>query len=410
MSAAAPPDDPRLGVYVHWPYCAAICPYCDFNVYRDRGRDRAALLAAIAADMPGWAERMAALGRLAPADSVFFGGGTPSLLTPDDVAGVLAAVEAAFGLSAGAEVSLEANPEDADPAYFAALRAAGVTRLSLGVQALEDGALTALGRAHDAAAARRAVALAAAAFPEVTLDLIYAREGQSLARWGAELGEALALGATHLSLYQLTIEPGTAFAKRVERGQLTPPTPDAAADFYGLTQELTAAAGYPAYEVSNHARSAGDGRPKAHHSQHNLLYWRSREWVGVGPGAHGRIGALGGARTATEAARRPADYIAAVAAQGWGVVREEAIAPGAQLDEAVLMGLRLAEGLDFAALQAAFGVRLDETAVAVLEGDGLLTRCGGRLVVPRAQAALTDRIALEVLNAIARPDRLANAG
>ncbi|MCG8440693.1 MAG: radical SAM family heme chaperone HemW [Caulobacterales bacterium] len=375
-----------FGLYVHWPYCAAICPYCDFNVYRDRRSHDRALLDAIAADIRAWGARTGP--RLL--HSIHFGGGTPSRLAADDVHVLIEAAAAAWTLAPNAEVTLEINPEDAGPQRFAAFRAAGVTRASLGVQALDDASLKALGRAHSAAEARRAAELAQAAFPRVSLDLIYAREGQTLAHWRSELAEALAFGVDHLSLYQLTIEEGTAFARRAARGALVPPEADAAAALYELTAQLCDAAGLPAYEVSNHAKGP------AVQSAHNLLYWRSHEWAGVGPGAHARLGALGAGRRALSAHRRPADYAAAVARAGWGVAEDEALSPTDQARELLLMGLRLAEGVDLERYRAVAGAPPDPDQLAALQDDGLLEVADARLRVTPAGRLLADRLAAEL--------------
>ena len=372
--------NPRFGVYVHWPYCTKLCPYCDFNIYRARGRDTAPLLDAIIADIEAHRAR---LGPRA-AETVFLGGGTPSLLSGAEIARILDAVDRAFGLAGDAEVTLEANPEDR--ARFADQAAAGVNRFSVGVQSLDDAALKALGRAHDAAAAIAAVETAQATGKRVSVDLIYAREGQTPAAWDSELRAALKLPAEHLSLYQLTIEPGTAFARAVARKRLAPPDNDRAADLYELTQRLCADQGAPAYEISNHARGE-DAR-----ARHNLLYWTGGDWLGVGPGAHGRI-SVEGARTATKAHDRPGEYIAAVTAHGVGWESAIALAPLEIAEEAVLMGLRLAEGLARAPVEALRGTPLDAAAIARFAGQGLLVETDGRLHLTEAGRLLGDHIA-----------------
>ena len=270
---ASPAD--VLGVYIHWPYCARICPYCDFNVVRDRGRpeQKAALTAAILADL----EAYAALTGPRRLGSIFFGGGTPSLMDPAVVARLIAAARALWTPSDDLEVSLEANPTDAEAARFSGLAQAGVNRLSLGVQSLDDGALRLLGRNHDAGAARRAIDVAAGAFARLSIDLIYALPGQDLSAWTRELVFVAGLGAEHISPYQLTIEPGAAFHRRVQRGTLVPLDAERAADFYETTQRVLQGAGFEAYEVSNHARG------EAARSRHNLIYWRGEDYVGVGP-------------------------------------------------------------------------------------------------------------------------------
>ncbi|MBL8531345.1 MAG: coproporphyrinogen III oxidase [Hyphomonadaceae bacterium] len=372
-----------FGVYVHWPYCSAICPYCDFNVYRARGRESAPLLAAIAADIEAHAARFGAR----EVQSLFIGGGTPSLLRGGEIEGLIEAAARAFPLASDCEITLEANPEDA--ALFAEHAAAGVNRFSIGLQALEESALKALGRKHDVQSALRAVEAAAATGRRVSADLIYAREGQSVGAWRAELQQALALPVEHLSLYQLTIEPRTAFARRAARGQLIAPDNDAAAELYEATQELCEAAGFPAYEISNHARSA------AARSAHNLIYWRSGDWIGVGPGAHGRI-THRGARLAFEAQRRPADYIEAMREQGVGWITETKLTGEEAGDEMLLMGLRVEEGVDLARIAALRGRAVDPNALRWLEQQGLLIQAQGRARLTRAGRVLANRIAAEL--------------
>jgi oxygen-independent coproporphyrinogen-3 oxidase len=363
------PDAAGFGVYVHWPYCARICPYCDFNVHRDRRPGEAAELArAIVSDL---AQRAAATGprRLG---SIFFGGGTPSLMPPEAVAEVIAACRRLWEAVPDLEVSLEANPTDAEAGRFAALAEAGVNRLSLGLQSLEDEALVQLGRNHDAAAGRRATEAALEVFSRVSIDLIYARPGQTPQAWAAELDAALALGAGHISPYQLTIEPGTAFERAVRRGRLVPPDDSGAADLWEVTQDRLSAAGFEAYEVSNHARTPAD------RSRHNLTYWRGGDWLGVGPGAHGRL-TLHGVRRGQVCAARPADYIAAVArGEGEGEI-EVLEAPDAAV-ERVLSGLRLAEGVPFRALSA-LGLSPGHPEVRDLSEAGLLAADPDRLRV-----------------------------
>ena len=294
------PLDPgsAVGLYVHWPYCARICPYCDFNVLRDRGRgeEQRALKDAILADL----RRHRELTGPRELVSIFLGGGTPSLMDPDWAGEMIALCQALWTPLADLEITLEANPTDAEAGRFAGFAAAGVQRLSLGVQALDDASLTLLGRNHGADEARRAAALGARVFPRLSLDLIYARPGQTPDAWRAELAETLALGAEHLSPYQLTIEAGTAFDRAVKRGTLVPPAEHLAAELFDVTQETLTAAGFTAYEVSNQARG------QAARSRHNLVYWTGADYVGVGPGAHGRL-TLDGARTATFSQARPAD-------------------------------------------------------------------------------------------------------
>ena len=374
------PPDPGTDValYVHWPYCARICPYCDFNVVRDRGRteEQAALTAAILTDME--AQRLlTGPRRLA---SIFFGGGTPSLMPPEAVAAVVERARTLFPPRGDIEITLEANPTDAEAARFEALASAGVNRLSMGVQALDDATLSFLGRNHSAGEARRAVAVAARAFPRLSIDLIYARPGQTVTDWTAELTEALELGFEHISPYQLTIEPTTAFGRAVDRGAWSPPDDDLAAELYEAKQAVLEAAGFEAYEVSNHARGV------AARSSHNLHVWRGGDYLGLGPGAHGRL-TLDGARTATVAHRRIGDYIAGVRTDApWS--EREALSAGDAAEERVLLGLRTVEGVDAALLAA---VALPE-AMEALIADGFL-----ELVAGRVRATTTGRPLLDAV-------------
>jgi oxygen-independent coproporphyrinogen-3 oxidase len=372
-----------FGVYVHWPYCAAICPYCDFNVYRQRSADSGMLIEAIAADMAAQAARF---GRR-EAVSLFFGGGTPSLLRGAELARLIDAADRAFGLARDCEITLECNPEDAP--MFAEHAAAGVNRFSIGAQAFDDAALKALGRRHDAASALNAIDAAAATGKRVSLDLIYARDGQGLEAWRAELKHALTLPVEHASLYQLTIEADTAFARRVARGQLTTPSNDEGAAFYEVTQEICDSAGFPAYEISNHARE-----PEAR-SRHNMLYWRSEDWIGVGPGAHGRI-THQGARFATEAQPRPADYINAVRERGVGWCSETSLSGEEAADEMLLMGLRIDEGVELARIEALRGRAMNAVAIEELVRNGFAGCTQGRIALSARGRVLADKIAAEL--------------
>lgn len=374
------PDSAGLGVYVHWPYCARICPYCDFNVHRDRRPGEAAELArAIVEDL---SRRAAATGprRLT---SVFLGGGTPSLMAPEAVAAVITACRTLWEAAPDLEVSLEANPTDAEAGRFAALAAAGVNRLSLGLQSLDDEALALLGRNHDAAAGRRAAEVAVAVFRRVSIDLIYARPGQSPSAWAEELDAALDLGAGHISPYQLTIEPGTAFERAVRRGRLSPPADPQAADLWDVTQARLERAGFEAYEVSNHARAPAD------RSRHNLTYWRGGDWLGVGPGAHGRL-TLDRTRRGQVCAARPADYIAAVA-RGAGEGETEVLDPRETAIERALSGLRLAEGAPFSELSP-LDLSPDHPEVRDLVARGLLAADPERLRVTADGRRLLDAV------------------
>jgi putative oxygen-independent coproporphyrinogen III oxidase len=372
----------QFAVYLHWPYCAAVCPYCAFNVYRARGADNAPLIQAIAADLA------AHRARFGPrrAVSLFLGGGTPSLLTGAEIERLISAARV-FEFDADVEITLEANPEDWP--RFADHARAGINRFSIGVQSLDDAALKKLGRFHDAQTARAAVEAAAQTGARVSLDLIYAREGQGIAEWTQELNQALALPVEHLSLYQLTIEDGTAFARAARRGRLATPDAELAATFYEATQELCEAAGFPAYEISNHARAP------AARAKHNLVYWRSGEWAGIGPGAHGRINEAG-ARLATEAQRRPADYIDAVRENGLGWLEEARLSPSEAADEIMLMGLRIDEGVDIARLEAARGRPLAPNALAWLQEQQLVLIQSGRLRLAPRGRLIADRIAAEL--------------
>ena len=379
-----------VGVYVHWPYCARICPYCDFNVVRDRGRDeaQAALLRAIVADLRAQAAQLSSR-RLA---SIFFGGGTPSLMDPAWVGEIIAAARGLFDPTDDLEVTLEANPTDAEAGRFAAFAAAGVGRLSLGVQALDDAALAFLGRNHDAAAATRAAAVAARAFPRLSIDLIYALPGQSPADWRAALTEALALGPEHVSAYQLTLEAGTAFDRAVQRGLWAPPEADDAGALFETTDDVLGAAGFEAYEVSNHARGA------AARSRHNLIYWRGGDYLGVGPGAHGRLTTPEGARWSTLTPARIADYVTRVENDGCGVAERERLSASQAALERLLMGLRTVEGVALVELAA---LELGPATIEGLARSGLLETDGRRIVATRRGRAVLDRITLELAQSAA---------
>ncbi len=370
-----------VALYVHWPYCARICPYCDFNVVRDRGRreEQAALADAILRDLEAQAE-LTGPRRLA---SVFFGGGTPSLMDPEAVAEVIARTRDLFPPEGDIEISLEANPTDAEAGRYAALADAGINRLSMGVQSFDDDALKFLGRDHSAAEARRAVQTAAAIFPRLSIDLIYARPGQTVADWTAELDAALDLGFEHVSPYQLTIEPTTAFGRAFARGTLTPPDEDLAAALYETTQDVLGAAGFEAYEVSNHARGV------AARSAHNLHVWRGGDYMGVGPGAHGRL-TLDGVRTATVAHRRIADYVAGVKqAAPWA--ERTSLDSREAAEEKALLGLRTVEGVPLSTL-AALGLAPGSPPLADLIADGFLTLNEGRVAATAAGRQVLDAV------------------
>jgi oxygen-independent coproporphyrinogen-3 oxidase len=376
---------------VHWPFCASKCPYCDFNSHvRAAGIDEARFRAAFLKELEHWA-------RLAPGRSVasvFFGGGTPSLMSPATTGAVLEAIAGLWTVEAGAEITLEANPSSVEAGRFRGYRAAGVNRVSLGVQSLDDKALRTLGRLHTAEEARAAIEVARGTFERFSFDLIYARPGQTLEAWRAELTQALALAGRHLSLYQLTIEEGTPFAELHARGRLRVPDQEVAHAFYELTRELTEAAGLPAYEISNHAAPGEECR-------HNLLYWRYGEYAGIGPGAHGRVVA-GGARQATTAERNPERWAALVETQGHGLAEMAPLGRAEEADEALLMGLRLREGIDLDRLAALTGFAPGEGAVAGLAALKLVERRpGNRLAATAAGCVVLDRIVLRLASALA---------
>ncbi|MEP9359533.1 radical SAM family heme chaperone HemW [Sphingomonas sp. KR3-1] len=367
-----------LALYVHWPFCVSKCPYCDFNSHVRESVDQAAWRSAMLADL---AHEAAALpGR--KLGSIFFGGGTPSLMPPETVAAVIAAAERHWGFEPGIEITLEANPSSVEAARFADIAAAGVNRVSLGLQALDDEALRFLGRAHGVDEGLAALATAQRAFERVSFDLIYARPEQTLAAWEAELRRALSFGTEHLSLYQLTIEPGTRFATLFEKGELAAFDPDEAADLFEATRAITAAAGLPAYEISNHARPGAESR-------HNLTYWRYGDYAGVGPGAHGRRGGV-----ATLRRKKPENWLAAIERNGHGIEREDGLAPQDRGVEALLMGLRLAEGVDLARIPDA---PLNLQTLATMAAQGLVQRAGSRLVVTDTGMPVLEAILRELV-------------
>lgn len=356
-------SDP-LALYVHWPFCVSKCPYCDFNSHVRESVDQEMWRDALLADLAHEAAMLPGR-RLG---SIFFGGGTPSLMPPATVAALLDAAERAWGFEPDIEITLEANPSSVEAARFADLAAAGVNRVSLGLQALDNETLAFLGRAHDVAEGLAALDTAQHVFERVSFDLIYARPNQGLADWHAELARALSFGTEHLSLYQLTIEPGTRFQTEALAGRLVLPDDDRAADLFELTRALTASAGMPAYEISNHARPGAESR-------HNLTYWRYQDYAGIGPGAHGRR-----AGVATQRRRKPENWIEAVSRNGHGIEQEDALAPRERAIEAMLMGLRLAEGIVLDRI-ATLGERpidelADEPAIERLAAQGLLEQDG----------------------------------
>ena len=356
---SANPDQAGFGVYIHWPFCASKCPYCDFNSHvRHGGVDQRAFLAGYLAEIR--ATRAAIADR--EVSSIFFGGGTPSLMEPATVEAILNAIADCWSLSPGIEITLEANPTSVEASRFAAYRAAGVNRVSLGVQSLIDDDLRALGRLHTAAEARCAIEIAARTFERHSFDLIYARPGQTAAAWQRELHDAIAIGTSHLSLYQLTIEEGTPFAELYKKGRLTVPASRSAQEMFRLTRDITASHGLSAYETSNHAQPGEESR-------HNLLYWRYGEYAGIGPGAHGRL-LVDGQRSATATERSPERWLERVLSAGDGIVDREALQRSDQADELLMMSLRLREGLDLDRLADIGGVRLGRACVAELVRDG----------------------------------------
>jgi oxygen-independent coproporphyrinogen-3 oxidase len=357
-----------FAVYIHWPFCRSKCPYCDFNSHVRETIDEAGWRDALLSELDHWASETA--GR--EVASIFFGGGTPSLMSPGTVGALLDRAASRWRLAADVEITLEANPTSVEAGKFAGFRAAGVNRVSLGVQALDDAALKALGRRHDAAEAVHAVELARRHFPRWSFDLIYARPGQKAPAWERELDRALALAGDHLSLYQLTIEPGTAFAAAHARGELVLPEEEDAAALYELTQAKLAAAGLPAYEVSNHARPGGECR-------HNLVYWRHQDYAGIGPGAHGRL-TRDDRTVATRQLRAPETWLAAVARDGHGTQERIPLSPRETAEETLMMGLRLDEGVGREAVRDA----IDESRVPDLVEGGFLVDDPGRLRTTQA--------------------------
>jgi len=377
------PDEPGFGVYVHWPFCAQKCPYCDFNSHvRFGGIDEARFRAAFLRELEHTAERTGPR----TVSSIFFGGGTPSLMAPETVAAILDRIGGLWSIAPSTEITLEANPGSVEAGRFRGYRAAGVNRVSLGVQSLRDDVLKSLGRIHTAAEAKAAMEIARNTFQRFSFDLIYSRPGQTHEEWRRELKEALVLAGGHLSLYQLTIEPETPFAALHAAGKLIVPDEDAALALYEVTQELTEAAGLPAYEISNHAVPGEESR-------HNLIYWRYGEYAGCGPGAHGRL-TLGGVRHATSTERNPERWAARVESEGHGLIEVTPLTRAEEGDEMLLMGLRLAEGVDIERLARVCGSRLSPAAIAALVRQGLLETKPGADGSPRLRATRDGRFIL----------------
>jgi oxygen-independent coproporphyrinogen-3 oxidase len=365
-----PTRDVGFGVYVHWPFCASKCPYCDFNSHvRHQPVDQERFLAAFKREIAHTAARIP--GRTVT--SVFFGGGTPSLMKPQTVGAILDAIGGAWGIDPEAEVTLEANPTSVEAERFRGYRHAGINRVSLGVQALNDPDLKRLGRMHSVDEALGAVKIAASIFERYSFDLIYARPGQTPQSWGAELEQAISHAVEHLSLYQLTIEPGTWFQRLYDAGKIAVPDEETGRALYDITQEVCAKHGLPAYEISNHARPGAE-------SQHNLLYWRYGEYAGIGPGAHGRL-VTGNARLATATEKHPETWLELVEREGHGVIDEEVLTSEAEGDEFLLMGLRLKEGVDPRLFEAFTGKTLNQRGLRILQEEGLIRHDGSRLAV-----------------------------
>ncbi len=389
VSTGAEVEDWRnggFGLYLHWPFCAAKCPYCDFNSHVSAAIDQRRWQAAYLSEI----ERIGSEteGRLL--NTVFFGGGTPSLMDPELVAAILEKVRATWPVANDLEVTLEANPTSVESGRFRGYADAGVNRLSMGVQALNDPDLRRLGRMHSVAEAKAAFEIARAAFPRVSFDMIYARQDQTLGAWQAELREAMAMAVDHLSLYQLTIEDGTAFGARHAAGGLRGlPDDDLAADMYLATQEVLAGAGMPAYEVSNHAESGSESR-------HNLIYWRYGDYAGIGPGAHGRL-TLNGKRLATDTPKAPAEWLRRVETSGTGELPREALSAKDQAAEYLMMSLRLSEGTDTRRYTDISGQALDPGSIGQLSELGTVRQDGDRLIATDAGRAVLNAVIRELL-------------
>ena len=391
-----PNDDRGFGVYVHWPFCAQKCPYCDFNSHvRFGGIDEARFLSAFLREI----DHAASLTGLRNVASIFFGGGTPSLMEARTVGAIIDRIGKAWTVDQNVEITLEANPGSVEAQRFRGYRAAGVNRVSLGVQSLRDEVLRSLGRIHTVSEAKSAIEIARATFDRFSFDLIYARPGQNETAWAPELREALDLAGGHLSLYQLTIEPETPFAALQATGKLTLPDGEAALALYDVTQELTAAAGLPAYEISNHAAPGEESR-------HNLIYWRTGEYVGVGPGAHGRL-ELSGRRHATSTECNPERWLEQVERDGHGCVAAGPLTSAEVTDELLLMGLRLTEGIDLDRVACQGGVRPSATAIAELTKHGLVEAIpdpagSWRLYATRKGRFVLNEIVLRLSMSLAR--------
>jgi putative oxygen-independent coproporphyrinogen III oxidase len=380
------PEAPQFGVYVHWPFCLSKCPYCDFNSHVRRAAiDETRFVRAFAAEIASTAARVPDR----TVSTIFFGGGTPSLMQPATVGAILDAIAQHWSVAPDAEVTLEANPTSVEATRFRGYRAAGINRVSLGVQALDDRVLGELGRLHTADEAIRAVHVARSVFERYSFDLIYARPQQTPAEWAKELTRALDEAGEHLSLYQLTIEPETPFATLHAAGKLKIPNDDMARALYDTTQDICAAHGLPAYEISNHARPGAECR-------HNLVYWRAHQYAGIGPGAHGRLD-IGGDRYATATEKRPESWLTRVEGEGHGLITDDVLTREEMADEFLLMGLRLVEGIDPARYAALAGRLLDAARVAALRENGLLeTTTAGRLRVSLPGFPVLDAVVADL--------------
>jgi putative oxygen-independent coproporphyrinogen III oxidase len=385
-AGAAPAHSGDFGVYIHWPFCLSKCPYCDFNSHvRHAAVDEARYVRAFTAELKATAARVPSR----TVSTIFFGGGTPSLMQPATVAAILDAIAAHWTVAPDAEVTLEANPTSVEATRFRGYRAAGINRVSLGVQALDDAALKELGRLHTAQEALDAVAIARATFERYSFDLIYARPRQTPEAWAAELRRALAEAAEHLSLYQLTIEQDTPFSALHAAGKLVIPDDDIARALYDITQEICAAAGLPAYEVSNHARPGAECR-------HNLVYWRAHEYAGIGPGAHGRLD-IEGERHAIATEKRPEAWLMRVESLGHGVIVDDVLLREEMADEFLLMGLRLAEGIDPERYARLAGRPLNPRRIAILREEGAVeTTASGMLRVTPAGFPVLDAVVADL--------------
>jgi putative oxygen-independent coproporphyrinogen III oxidase len=379
-------DATSFGVYIHWPFCLSKCPYCDFNSHvRREAIDEARFVRAFTAEIAANAARIPER----TVSSIFFGGGTPSLMQPGTVAALIEAVATAWRMAPDAEITLEANPTSVEANRFRGYRAAGVNRVSLGVQALDDRALVALGRTHSAREALAAVGVARSVFKRYSFDLIYGRPNQSPGEWARELQSGLEEAGEHISLYQLTVEPDTPFAVLHAAGKLQLPDEDAARGLYDVTQDICAARGLPAYEISNHARPRGECR-------HNLVYWRAQEYAGIGPGAHGRLD-IGNERHATATEKRPEAWLSRVESRGHGLVADDVLTSTERADEFLLMGLRLAEGIDLARYERIAGRAINPGRVAMLRRYGLIEMSqSGRLRVTLPGFPLLDAVVADL--------------